>query len=56
MARIKITGYVNVGDLEPEEIDLSNDTGLSEDGYDGIVIEGSLAIPDMHDVTVTLEK
>jgi len=55
MARIKITGYVDVSDLEPEEIDLSNDTGLSEDGYAG-VFEGSITIQDMHDVTVTLEK
>ena len=36
--RIKVTGYLNVDDLTPEEVDLAHETGLSETGYEEISV------------------
>ena len=33
MARIKVTGYIDTDNLEPDLVDLAHETGLSEDGY-----------------------
>lgn len=35
MARIKVTGYLDTDDLDPEQVDLSHEMGLTEHGYDG---------------------
>lgn len=34
MNKIKVTGYLAVDDIDPEHVDLSNSTGLSEAGYE----------------------
>jgi hypothetical protein len=31
--RIKVTGYLNTEDMEPEHVDESHDMGLSEEGF-----------------------
>ena len=31
--RIKVTGYLETDDLDPEEVDETHETGLSEEGY-----------------------
>jgi hypothetical protein len=33
MARIKITGYLDTLNLEPQQVDEADPTGLSSDGY-----------------------
>lgn len=34
MARIKVTGYIDTDDLDPSEVDLSHEMGLSSEGYE----------------------
>lgn len=34
MARIKVTGYLEVEDLDPERVDLDHEMGLSPAGYE----------------------
>lgn len=36
MARIKITGYVDVDDLDPSLVDLNHESGLSSEGFDAL--------------------
>lgn len=53
MTRIKITGYVESDDLDPEHVDLTHSTGLTEDGYLDLVAgeQGKpLKLTDLDDV------
>lgn len=34
MPRIKVTGYIDTRDIDPEHLDLDHDTGLSSEGFD----------------------
>lgn len=34
MARIKVTGYLDTDDLDPEDVDLDHEMGLSNKGYE----------------------
>ena len=43
--RIKVTGYLDTEDMEPEHVDLSHPLGLSEAGYTYYVTE--LALDDV---------
>lgn len=52
MARIKVTGYIDTGDLGEEEIDLDSPTGLSAQGFENIIMDLGLSEP----VTVELQK
>lgn len=33
MARIKVTGYMNVDEINPDFVDLDHATGLTDEGY-----------------------
>lgn len=50
MALIKITGYIDTDGLDPDFVDLTDDTGLTSDGYSEVVHELGL-----DDVTFELE-
>ena len=53
MARIKVTGYINVDDLEDEHVDLSHETGLSAAGYDyvmGLTEQPGYDVKDLDEV------
>lgn len=53
MARIKVTGYIDSEDLDPEDVDLSDPTGFSEEGHLKHVVgeDGrALALTDLEDV------
>lgn len=53
MARIiKVTGYISVNDLEPEEIDLESPTGLSEEGFENMM--NGLSETSVNDVSFEL--
>lgn len=59
MARIKITGYVDTDDLNPEDVDLEHEMGLSSEGYDNLVTGENgrpLSLTALEDVEVTLES
>ena len=34
MSRIKVTGYLDTADLNPEHVDLHHESGLSSEGFD----------------------
>ena len=34
MSRIKVTGYLDTADLNPEHVDLDHESGLSSEGFD----------------------
>jgi len=36
MARIKVTGYMETDGMNPEFVDLSHETGLSNKGYEAM--------------------
>lgn len=44
MARIKVTGYIDTAGLDPDYVDLADDTGLSEEGF--IEIGNDLGLDD----------
>jgi len=59
MARIKITGYIETDNLPDEFLDSSDDTGLSNAGYEafmgiaqvaGLEHEGNLKVRDLDDI------
>lgn len=50
--RIKITGYINVVNLEPEHIDSSDSTGLSAEGYDQVI--NGYGVSDLQDLETEL--
>lgn len=43
--RIKVTGYLYPEDLDPAHVDLSHETGLSEDGY--MALPGRIELDDI---------
>jgi len=43
MARIKITGFIDTDDLDDEDVDLEDKTGLTSEGFDKINQEFELA-------------
>ncbi len=56
MARLKVVGYIESADLDPEHVDLSDDSGLSEQGYLDLIVGESgmaLSLMDLDDVEVT---
>lgn len=56
MARIRIVGYINTSELDEEELDEVNPTGLTETGYVNLITgEGGdpLSVADLHNVEVT---
>lgn len=55
-ARIKFTGYIDIADLEEDEIDLDNSTGLSAKGYDAYTsMDAMLKVSELEDLEVVLE-
>jgi len=60
MARIKVTGYIEVDDLEPEHVDLEDSTGLSAEGYEEIMYGGerfsAWSVADLVDLEIELEE
>lgn len=55
--RIKITGYLETDDLDSDQLDLSDSTGLSAEGYDNLITgeDGApLQITGLNDVEVEL--
>ncbi len=48
--RIKITGYVNVSDLDITDLDLEHSTGLSPEGFDALMEGRLINISDLEDV------
>lgn len=59
MARLKITGYIETDELDPEYVDPDHPTGLTSEGYDNL-IGGEMGLPlkltDLEDVEVEVEK
>lgn len=45
MAKIKVTGYLDTEELEPEQVDLDHPYGLSDEGYEEI--SNSLGLDDV---------
>lgn len=43
--KIKVTGYMDTDDMPEEYVDLDNETGLSEAGFDRFAIDGEFAGP-----------
>lgn len=60
MARIKVTGYINVEDLETHEVDLTDPTGLSAEGYDNVRLGNderpAYSLSSLEDVEIELEE
>ncbi len=56
--RIKITGYIDIDDLEEEYVDLDDPTGLSAEGFEAIMIgEGPpFIIADLQENDAVLEE
>ena len=52
--RIKFTGYINLTDLDPEDIDMDDSTGLSASGYESVVYGNSTKLSDLEDLTAEL--
>ena len=52
--RIKVTGYLNPEDMDPSEVDLDHETGLSELGTERVTsIFGDITykVCDLEDIT-----
>lgn len=45
--RIKVTGYIPVDDLDPEDVDLADKTGMSEAGFDRLHEELGSQLEDL---------
>lgn len=57
MARIKFTGYINVDDLEADQIDLDHISGLSAKGFDDLTGPDSReTIGTLEDIDVELQR
>lgn len=54
MARIKVTAYVETDDLDPSEVDLTHEMGLSSEGYERFAVNPQLLPLD--DVEFRLEE
>jgi hypothetical protein len=52
MPRIKVTGYINPDSLEPDEVDFSNEGGVSNEGFARIT--NDLSAIDVEDVEYKL--
>lgn len=54
--RIKFTGYMNLIDLDPEDIDMDDPTGLSESGYNKLTGHGDTVpkLSDLEDLSTEL--
>lgn len=58
MPRIKVTGYIHTEDLDPEDVDLDDTSGLSSDGFDNLVTGENgrpLSLADLEDIELHLE-
>ena len=59
MPRIKLTGYIDTDDLDPDQVDLGHDSGLSEKGHDDLLGpfgDGpGMKLSDLMDVDTVLE-
>lgn len=47
MPYIKVTGYIDVEELEPDQFDPTNEMGLSLDGYEALVAEFNDSMDDV---------
>lgn len=47
MARIKVTGYIDVNELEPDQRDDTHEMGLSNKGYEELTQEFSGQLDDI---------
>jgi hypothetical protein len=58
MSRIKVTGYLNTEDMEPEDLDPDHSSGLSESGYDKVTTYGQVTyqIADLEDIELEVER
>lgn len=58
-ARLKVTGYVDIDDLDPEHVDLDHPTGLTAEGYDALIVgdEGQqqLTLGSLGDIQTEIE-
>lgn len=57
--RIKVTGYLNVDELEPGMLDLAHESGLSEEGHDklfSVFSDHSPTLSELEDSTAELES
>lgn len=56
--RIKVVGYINVSDLDPEQVDLTHSSGLSEIGHQQLLSDAgtgrALSIADLEDVETSI--
>lgn len=52
MARIKVTGYLNTVDMDPEHVELTHELGLSNEGY----IEYVNRFGELDDIDFQLER
>jgi hypothetical protein len=56
MPSIRFTGILNTEDMEAEDIDLTDPSGLSAKGYDAYTsMDSSVNISTLEDLEVTLE-
>ena len=59
MGRIKVTGYVDTDDLNSGDVDLTDGTGLSSEGFDNLIAGENgrpLKLTDLDDIQVELER
>jgi hypothetical protein len=54
--RIKVTGYLEIEDLDEDQVDLDDETGLSLEGYQGVLSGGpkGLGLGDLVDIDIEL--
>lgn len=58
MARIRVTGYIDTADLDPDRLDGDDRTGLSEQGYLDLVADENgtaLKLSDLTDIDLIAE-
>jgi hypothetical protein len=53
MARIRVTGYIDTTGLDPDYVDLTDDTGLSENGF--IDVPREMGLEDLDDIEFEVE-
>lgn len=59
--RLKITGYIDVDEIEAQHLDLQHPTGLTAEGYDGLImgdVDGvyPLSLSSLDDLDTSLEN
>jgi hypothetical protein len=45
--RIKVTGYIDTFNLDPEQVDEDHEMGLSEKGFDDLSSEFGMSLDDL---------